>query len=145
MRLRLPDPARLLTYAAWLALAVGVGAWGAIVFAPAPPPAPPAAIGDDGLPTDTGPVARWFGAGNGGKVQVTVAGLIAAGPRGSAVLSVDGKPPRAYRVGSALADGVTLAEIRGTGVVLNQEGSRVELRAAVLPPVEGIGLSRPRP
>ncbi|VCU68669.1 hypothetical protein PIGHUM_00727 [Pigmentiphaga humi] len=127
--------------AAWLAMlafAAGVGVWGAILFAPSPLPPPPAVVGGGALRTDTASVARWFGTGAGARIQVTVAGLIAAGPRGSAVLAIDGRPPRAYAVGSTLADGVTLAEVRGGGIVLDQGGERVEVAAAKLPPAEGI-------
>ncbi len=121
-----------------LILAAGVGVWGAIIFAPSPPPPPPAALASASLQTDTSPVARWFGSGAGAKVQVVVAGLIAAGPRGSAVLAIDGRPARAYAVGHELADGVRLAQVNATGVVLDQGGERVEVLASVLPPVDGI-------
>jgi general secretion pathway protein C len=131
-------PTGLATAAAILALCVGAGVWGAIVFAPSPPPAPPTAVGDSALQTDTNPVARWFGTGAGARIQVTVAGLIAAGSHGSAVLSIDGKPARAYAVGNQLADGVTLADVRGTGVLLDQGGEKVEVQATALPPVDGI-------
>ncbi|MDX3908150.1 MAG: hypothetical protein QHC78_20900 [Pigmentiphaga sp.] len=133
-----PNLPRLATTVAMLVLAAGVGVWGAILLAPSPPPAPPSAVSDGSLRTDTRPVADWFGTGAGARIQVVVAGLIAAGPRGSAVLAIDGRPPRAYAVGSRLAEGVTLAEVRGTGIVLDQGGERVEIAAAKLPPADGI-------
>jgi general secretion pathway protein C len=126
---------RLVQRAAVVALAAGVGVWGAILFAPSPPPAPPTAAASTTLATDTQPVSRWFGTGSGAKIQVVVAGLISAGPRGSAVLAIDGRPARAYAVGNDLAEGVTLAEVGRSGVVLNQGGERVEVRAATLPPL----------
>ncbi|GAA4343223.1 hypothetical protein GCM10023144_45890 [Pigmentiphaga soli] len=122
---------------ALVALAAGVGVWGAVLLAPAPARVPPAAVAGPAARTDTQPVARWFG-GGGAKVQVTVAGLIAAGPHGSAVLAIDGRPPRAFAVGRQLADGVRLAEVRANGVVLDQDGERVEVPATVLPRVDGI-------
>jgi len=134
----IPSLPRLATFVALLALAIGIGIWGAILLAPSPPPAPPTAVSDGALRTDTSPVAGWFGTGAGARIQVVVAGLIAAGPRGSAVLAIDGRPARAYAVGTQLAEGVTLAEVRGTGVVLDQGGERVEVEAAKLPPVDGI-------
>ena len=126
---------RLVQRTAVVALAAGVGVWGAIVFAPSPPPAPPTSAASTTLATDTQPVSRWFGTGSGAKIQVVVAGLISAGPRGSAVLAIDGRPARAYAVGNDLAEGVTLAEVGRSGVVLNQGGERVEVRAATLPPL----------
>ncbi|OVZ60265.1 hypothetical protein CDO44_09185 [Pigmentiphaga sp. NML080357] len=133
-----PSLPKLAAIVAMLVLAAGVGVWGAVLLAPSPPPAPPTAVSDGSLQTDTGPVANWFGTGAGARIQVVVAGLIAAGPRGSAVLAIDGRPARAYAVGAELADGVLLAEVRGTGVVLDQGGERVEIEAAKLPPVDGI-------
>lgn len=123
---------------ALLALAVGAGVWGAILLAPSPPAAPPTALSGSTLHTDTLPVARWFGTGAGAKIQVVVAGLISDGPHGSAVLAIDGRPARAYAVGHELAEGVHLAEVLGTGVVLDQGGERVEVLASKLPPIDGI-------
>ncbi len=131
---------RLVGVTAMLLLAIGAGVWGAIVFAPSPPPAPPIAVSSAVLKTDTRPVARWFGTGAGAKIQVVVAGLIADGPRSSAVLAIDGRPARAYAVGRELADGVTLASVNRSGIVLDQGGERVEVQASVLPPVDGIHL-----
>lgn len=124
---------RLVQRIAVVALAAGVGVWGAILLAPSPPPAPPTAAASTSLATDTQPVSRWFGTGSGAKIQVVVAGLISAGPRGSAVLGIDGRPARAYAVGNDLAEGVTLAEVGRNGVVLNQGGERVEVLASTLP------------
>jgi hypothetical protein len=133
-----PNLPKVVAIVAMLLFAAGVGVWGAILLAPSPPPAPPTAVAEGALQADTAPVANWFGTGAGARVQVVVAGLIAAGPRGSAVLAVDGRPARAYPVGAEVAPGVLLAEVRGTGVVLDQAGQRVEVQAAKLPPVDGI-------
>lgn len=97
----------------------------------------PTAVGDGALQTDTGPVAGWFGTGAGAKIQVVVAGLIAAGPSGSAVLAIDGRPARAYAVGTQLAEGVTLAEVLGGGVVLDQ-GANASKSRPPGSPVDGI-------
>lgn len=126
---------RLAGAAAWALFAAGIGVWGAILLAPSPQTAPPTAVSATSLPTSTQPVAAWFGTGAGAKIQVVVAGLIAQGSRGSAILAIDGRPARAYAVGSQLADGVTLAEVGGNGIVLNQGGDRVEVLATALPPV----------
>ena len=126
---------RLIQRAALVVFAIGVGVWGAILLAPSPPQAPPTAVSGTVLATDTQPVAKWFGTGAGAKIQVVVAGLISAGPRGSAVLAIDGRPARAYAVGTELAEGVTLAEVGRSGVILNQGGERVEVLASALSPV----------
>jgi len=106
-----------------LAFAVGLGVWAALLFAPAPGKLPPMleAVPDANL--DTAPAARWFG-GAALRVRVTVKGLIATadGSAGAALLSVDGGPAQAYRVGQALAPGVTLVAVSANAVSIDQDG-----------------------
>jgi len=106
-----------------LAFTAGVGIWGALIFAPAPRALPPMleATPDAGL--DTAPAARWFG-GAALRVHVTVNGLIATdnGSGGAALLSVDGGPAQAYRVGQDLAPGVTLVGVSAAAVTIDQDG-----------------------
>lgn len=125
----------------WLsiaALAAGVGAWGAILLAPAPRPAPPALAVAPAAPGDDAPVAGWFGAAPAARVKIASSGLIAAGPDSSAILSVDGARPRAYRVGATLASDLVLAEVRPDGVVLRQGGQNVVVEMPRLAPPAGI-------
>lgn len=105
-----------------LAFAVGIGVWGALLFAPVPRALPPALSSVSALGQDTGAVARWFG-GGALRVRVAVVGLISAdGGRGAALLSVNGGAARAYRVGQTLAPGVTLAGVAPNAVSVNQDG-----------------------
>jgi len=105
-----------------VAIAAGLGVWGALLFAPAPRDAPP--VLDSIMPSlhDTTSVAQWFG-GAPLRVRVTAAGVIAADDgRGAALLSVDGGPVRAYRVGQTLAPGVVLAAVTASAVSIDQDG-----------------------
>src|SRR5690606_36923718 len=92
--------------AAMMAVAIGVGVWSAILLAPRPTESPPLLEVGAAVPTDLSPVVQWFG-GAPLRVRVAVHGVIATDAgRGAALLSVEGAPPRAYRVGQSLAPGV---------------------------------------
>lgn len=122
----LPIQARFLAQAA---CAVGVGVWGAILWAPGahyPPPAlAPTMAGGLG----TASVAAWFG-GTQARVRIQVMGLIAgADGYGSALLAVDGAAPRAFRVGDELAAGVRLQGVGSQGIQIQQDGEVREVAA----------------
>jgi len=132
------EPARLARAAAVLALAAGIGLWGAVLLAPPPRPLPPMLTTPPPAGSGSAPLAQWFGS-SAASVKVTVLGLISAGERGAAILRIDGGPPQAYRVGQTIADGVTLARVEQGGVVLDQAGApiRVEAPAAPVMPAPG--------
>ncbi|CAM3359240.1 General secretion pathway protein GspC [Bordetella sputigena] len=132
------DSARLAQGAAILALAAGVGTWGAILLAPRAPSLPPLLVPQARAAGDTTALARWFGT-SAAPVKVTVLGLIAAGDRGAAILAIDGAAPRAYRVGQVIADGVTLAKVESAGVVLDQSGTAIRVGVAALPELKTSG------
>lgn len=119
---------------------VAIGAyWSVRIFTPAPtnapPPLPPPPLRDP----DPASAARMFG-----KVavaQVAVAtniqalGAFAAGSDSSAVLTVDGKPPRVFLVGQEVSPGLRLASISNEVVVLEGPSGRLEVRLPPPPPV----------
>ncbi len=112
----------LLRGVAVLVFAVGVGVWGALLLAPVPRALPPALDTSSHLGQDTEAVARWFG-GGALRVRVVVSGLMTAdGERGTALLTVNGGAPQAYRVGQTLAPGVTLVGVSPTAVSIDQDG-----------------------
>jgi len=123
-----------------LALAAGAGVWGALLFAPAPRALPPMLQATLDAGPDTAPVARWFG-GAALRVRVAVAGVIATGDGsgGAALLSVDGGPAQAYRVGQALAPGVTLVGVSAGGVSIDQDGVVEQVAPPAGPPDVGQG------
>jgi general secretion pathway protein C len=54
---------------------------------------------------------------------------------GAAVIAVDGKPPRPYRVGAALDEGIVLQSVRGRQAVLGAAGTGQPLLTLELPPL----------
>jgi general secretion pathway protein C len=132
------DPARLSRAAAILALATGAGVWGSVLMAPRSQPLPPLLSAPRPAAGDTAALARWFGT-SAAPVKVTVLGLISAGARGAAILSIDGSEPRAYRVGQPIADGVTLAKVERAGVVLDQAGVSIQVAAPAVPALASPG------
>jgi general secretion pathway protein C len=81
--------------------------------------------------------ARMFGdvgaAPAAGLLNVQVSGVFAAGRSSSAVISIDGKPPRAVLLGQELSSGVRLAEVRGDGVTIDQSGARSQYSVPAAP------------
>lgn len=132
------DPARLARTAAVLALAAGVGIWGAALMAPRSHALPPMLGAARPAGGDTAALAAWFGT-SAAPVKVSVLGLISAGVHGAAILAIDGGDPRAYRVGQSIADGVTLSKVERTGVVLEQAGQSIQVAAPVIPPLASPG------
>ena len=135
----LPSAPRAVRVLAIAALAAGVGLWSAILLAPSPADLPPALAAASAPASDTREIALLFGTDGVVDTQVAVLGLIAAGAQGSAVLSVDGGPARAYRVGEEIAQGLALAGVSPTGVELDRGGARVGAAAPAHPaPPAGI-------
>jgi len=136
MRLRLsftmPSAPRAIRVLAIAATAAGVGLWCAILLAPSPADLPPALNTDSAPVSDTRAVALLFGTDGVLDTQVAVLGLISSGSQGSAVLSVDGASPRAYRVGDEIAPGLALTEVTTAGVSLDRNGSLMHVKAPAL-------------
>lgn len=127
--LRLQGP-RLLQGLAMLALACGAGLWGALLLAPQPAATPPM-LGQGVAPGQSiEPVVGWFGGAN-SRLRLKVVGLIAAGQRGTALLSINGAPAEAYHVGETLAPGVTLVAVRADAVSIGQDGLVEDVAAPV--------------
>jgi len=127
--LTLPCAPRALRVLAIAATAAGAGLWGAILLAPQPADLPPALPAAPAPVSDTQALAALFGADRAIDTHVAVLGLIAAGAQGSAVLSVDGGPARAYRVGAQIAPGLMLADVSPAGIELDRNGARVSAAA----------------
>lgn len=104
------------------AFALGASVWAAVLFAPAARDLPPVLDAGAAPLHDTAPVARWFG-GAALRVRVAVVGLISGSDgQGAALLSIDGAPARAWRVGDTLAPGVVLRAVGPAGVSVEQDG-----------------------
>ena len=106
---------------AMVTCAAGIGLWGALLLAPRPLPAPAALASGPVTGPNLAPVINWFG-GNSARLRIEVVGLIASGQHGAALLSINGEPPTAYRIGQTLAQGVTLSAVLPQEVVIDQDG-----------------------
>lgn len=122
------------------ALVTAIGAyWAVRIFTPQPIAAPPPLAAPPPREPDPIAAARMFGLIQVAVAAVTniqVAGIFAAGKDSSAILTVDGKPPRAFILGQEIAPGTTLVAVRPDGVTLDRgvNGGQQELRAPPLPP-----------
>ena len=138
--------ARACTFVLVIALAVTVTAW-VLEFSARRTPSEPVrpVIGGDSAPrtqaAEVAPIAYLFGAVPGADgADIKLIGVIAQGKQGKgvALLAVDGRPPLAVRAGDEFAAGVTLAEVRSSGVLVSRGGAIQEIRLPVKPAAEGI-------
>lgn len=141
LSLPLPSAPALLRVLAVLAFAAGLGVWASILLAPQPGPLPPAVSAAAPRAADNTPVALWFGKDEAMRTQITVLGVIAAGPDGAAVLSVDGGPPLAWRAGVKVAPGIVLRDIAADAVTVEQSGRASRLAAPAAQDAPG-GITR---
>lgn len=142
---------RALAFVVW-ALVAGSGVFWALKLLAKPLPVPlqatlagPVA---PGLDADLGPL---FGVAPAPDVvavapvaeqsRFRLLGVVAARPpastsQGVALIAVDGKPPRAYRVGAVVADDLVLQAVQGRSVSIGPRGgvARVALELPALPP-----------
>ncbi len=111
--------------------------WVLRLIAPASPIPPASTLPAAAREPDAALAGRMFGDVGSGALasllNVQVSGVFAAGKASSAVISVDGKPPRAVLLGQDLSAGVRLAEVRPDGVTLEHDGARTQYN---VPPAE---------
>jgi general secretion pathway protein C len=107
---------------------------------PAPPPLAQAVVRE----ADPALAGRMFGDVGARQaaptLNVEVSGVFASGKASSAVVTIDGKPARAVLLGQEVAPGVTLAEVRPDGILLEREGERTSYS---VPPLEIATASEP--
>jgi len=136
------------TFALWALAAASAVYWGLKVGGPSrpddlPPPRPQAvAVADPAAlarllgstpaaaaaPAMAAPVATLAS-----RLQLIGVAAGARSGRGAAVISVDGKPARPYRVGAALDEGVVLQSVRGRQAIVAQaDGTTVTLELPAL-------------
>jgi general secretion pathway protein C len=130
---------RVALHGAGLAIFCALAAYWAIkIVTPPPPAAPPPLAAAPAREPDPLLTARLLGLVQARQQAVAassiqVMGLFAAGKHSSAVLVVDGKPARAYRVGQEISPGTRLAEVQRDGVFVESGGARQELRMPARP------------
>lgn len=121
--------ASLLLFAALCAIAAY---WAAVLLAPRAPIAPTGVVADPRALPELQQSAQLFGLSRAVVVaaklsNVEVVGIVAAGRRGSAILGIDGKPPRAFAVGESLTASQRLSAVESDRVVIANNGQLVEL------------------
>lgn len=133
---------RLFTLLVWLLVGLCAAYW-AFKFVTTKPVEATAALATPTVVVDSKAIAKLLGAtdtvskqptNTAASTKFTLFGLAAtAGGKGYALIALDGKPARPYRVGSLVADDLMLKSISKTGVVL----------AASLTSPEGVTLELP--
>lgn len=141
--------AAALIHVVMLALVCAIAAYWVIkIITPPPSSAPPPLAAQPPRDPDPALSARLFGL-----VQVTrtvvvsniqVVGVFAAGGDSAAILTVDGKPPRAYVIGQEVVPGTTLKAVRADAVVIESAGGRQTLQVPP-PPELQVASSAPPP
>ena len=138
---------RLATLALWLLAAGSCVYWG-LRLAARPAPAAVAASVRQPFAADPAAVARLLGASPAvasaqGQPAASLAsrfnllGVVASRSRhGAALIAVDGKPARPYRVGSAIDDGLVLQSVGGRRAVLAASASGPPVLTLELPAIK---------
>lgn len=149
MRIRPTSALRTFGWPAWLAslllfalLCAIVAHWAVVLLAPRAPLAPAGDVTDPRALPELRLAATVFGLDRSSAAaarpsNIQVSGIVAAGARGSAILAIDGKPPRVYAVGEALGPAQRLLAVRSDAVVIASGDERVELPA---PPAASIAV-----
>ena len=150
-------PSVTATVVLWAAAAASIVFWGLRMATPADGVRPPAVSTVAALNVDSAAVARVLGAQP--AVERVVAAPDAASRfhllgvvaddtgRGAALIAVDGKPPRPYRVGATLAEGYVLQSLdaRAVNIGGDRRGSAVFSLKLPVQPLAVNGPVRPPP
>ena len=124
----------MLLFAALCAIVAG---WVLQLAAPRSPIAPVGAVAQGQAPTDLAAAGRLFGgveraspaAAAAAPSNIQVAGVLAAGARGVALLAIDGRPAKPYAVGDPVGDGLKLVSVTGDAVELDRGGRALRIAA----------------
>jgi general secretion pathway protein C len=124
-----PRPTPILLHLLGAAIASAIAAYWVMRLISAPPSAPPVPVAQVVTrDPDVRLAARLMGDPNSGDVSgsmnIQVSGVFAAGKDSSAVISVDGKPARAFLVGQDIAAETKLVEVRTDGITVERDGAR---------------------
>lgn len=124
-----------------LSLLAGILAWWVPRLAAPTQAIAPIATGTVALPPDANLAASLFGAqppkaADAPSLNFKVVGLV-SGKRGSALISVDGRPLRSVALGDEVESGWMLVGINAERVVLERHGARTEIAA---PPRNAVSL-----
>jgi general secretion pathway protein C len=138
---------RLATLVLWLLAAGSCVYWG-LRMAPRATPAAVAAPSRPAFAADPAAVARFLGASPvlaSGPTQpavslasrFTLTGVVASrSNRGAALIAIDGKPARPYRVGAPIDEGLVLQSVEGRRAVIAATAGGPPVLTLELPPVK---------
>jgi general secretion pathway protein C len=129
---RLPLIANFMLF---IALCASLAFWGKQLFTPqSRAAAPPSQLVAAPMPRVEAGAGLFGGppAGAADASNLQLKGVIAAGPDGVAILSVEGQPPQVVVVGMQAAPGVTVTQVYATYVLLDKGGAikRIDLPAS---------------
>lgn len=135
------------TFALWALAAASAGYWGMKFSARPATASAPAVAARSAAPVDPQAVARLLGANPVATTATTatpvaplasrfaLVGVAAQGSgHGAALVSVDGKPAKPYRVGAQLDEGIVLQSVQGRKAVLASAASGQPVLTLELPP-----------
>ena len=133
------------TFLLWALVAASAVFWGLRMSARSGGAPPPPAVSRAPAAADPVAVARLLGASSAAAAAPAAPALAsrlmlvgvaagAASQKGVALISVDGKPAKPYRVGAAIEDGVVLQSVQGRRAVLAQSGDGAAVLTLELPP-----------
>jgi len=121
-------PSAAATTALWALAAASIVFWGLRLAAPSDAPAPPPVADAPQAAPDPAAVARVLGVVSASAAAVAVPeaasrfallGVVAdTDQQGVALIAVDGKPPRPFRVGAKVADGYVLQSLEARSAAL---------------------------
>lgn len=137
------------TFALWLLAAASAVSWGLKLGAAPATVAPPAAA-TPAVAVDAGAIARLLGGVPAGPQAVAAAPVaslasrfqlvgVAAGARsggGAAVIAVDGRPAKPFRVGMVVEEGLVLQSVQGRQAVLASQPGGAPVLTLELPPLK---------
>jgi general secretion pathway protein C len=132
------------TFALWALVAASAVYWG-MKFTTPTGGAGMAVASRNTAQTDPAAIARLLGAGPAAASTAPVASLssrfvlvgvvASASHQGAALIAVDGRPPRPYRVGAALDEGIVLQSVAGRRAVLAASSNGPPVLTLELPAV----------
>lgn len=119
---------RLLTVLVWALVAASAVFWGVRLSQPTAPWVVPALAQPAAQAIDTEAIARLLGASPlvsapaaAPATDLVLSGVVAArSGQGTALIAVRGQPPRPYRVGQAVGDGLILQSVQGRRALLGE-------------------------
>ena len=141
-------PVRGTSFGLWLLAAGSVAFWALKLAATPAGEAPPPASARSALLMDPNAVARFLGGGPAPvsasaapaptlASRLALVGVVAGAQSrtGAALISVDGKPARPYRVGSQVEEGLVLQSVQGRQAVLAPQGAGAAPLTLEMPPL----------